>query len=86
MLFHQALSPILFVLVLACRELSIQLSEFASRVLLRPCLAALLPLALLHFYDYHHPVHGFWPLLLSGLSLVILSLLLWQFWVRRTDP
>jgi len=76
----------LYVLLLACRELDVPLSEFASRVLLRPFLAALLPLALLHFYNSHYPVHGFLPLFLSGLALVTLSLLLWQFWLRRTDP
>jgi O-antigen/teichoic acid export membrane protein len=76
----------LYVLVLACRELAIPLPEFAARVVLRPLLAALLPFALLLFYEHHHPVHGFWPLFLSGLALVALSLLLWQFWVRRSDP
>jgi O-antigen/teichoic acid export membrane protein len=76
----------LYVLRLACRELSIPLGEFATRVLLRPVAAALLPFGLLLFYDHHHPVHGFWPLFLCGLALVAFSLLLWQFWVRKTDP
>ena len=73
----------LYVLVLACRELSISFTDFAARVLLRPLTAALLPLALLLFYDHHHPVHGFRPLLLTGLALVAGSLPLYYFWVRR---
>lgn len=72
-----------FVLVLACRELGIPLSEFATRVVLRPFLAALPLFALLLFYEHHHPVHGFWPLILSGLALVACALLLWQTWVRK---
>jgi len=75
----------LYVLVLACRELSIPLSEFATRVVLRPFLAALLLFGLLLFYDHHHPVHGFWPLLLCGLALVTFALLLWHFWARRDE-
>jgi O-antigen/teichoic acid export membrane protein len=75
----------LYVLVLACRELAIPLSEFAARVVLRPLLAALLLGLPLHFLDHHHPLHGFWPLLLTGLALVALSLTLWQSWVRKGE-
>ncbi len=73
----------LYVLHLACRELSIPLTEFTARVVFRPLLAALLLFGLLLFFDHHHPVHGFWPLFLCGLALVTLALLLWQYWARR---
>jgi O-antigen/teichoic acid export membrane protein len=82
------------VLWLACREVSITLTDYASYVMLRPTLGVIPPILFLYalkrgmhvFHIFAPRWEEFFPLFLSGVGMVGLFLFMWVFFVYRNDP
>ncbi|MBL8857320.1 MAG: polysaccharide biosynthesis C-terminal domain-containing protein [Planctomycetes bacterium] len=75
-----------FVLVLACRELSIPLRSYAGYVVVRAAIGALVPLAALWLYRSEIGLDSLVKLVGAGILSVTVFALTWIFFVYRNDP
>jgi len=75
-----------FVLTLACRELSVGLGEYVSYVLVKALVGALVPFGLLLGYREVFGLGSFVHLFVAGVATVASFALVWAFFVYRGDP
>jgi O-antigen/teichoic acid export membrane protein len=74
------------VLVLACRELGIGLSQYTRYVVPRAVIGAVPVLALLLWFKFGLQVQDMTGLVASGSAMVVLFAVTWIFYVYRDDP
>jgi len=73
-------------LVLACRELEVPLSSYASYVAVRAAIGGLCPLAVLLLLKHGFHVSSFGELVASGSACVLVFAVVWVLFVYRDDP
>ncbi|PYQ06650.1 MAG: hypothetical protein DMF82_05710, partial [Acidobacteria bacterium] len=74
------------VLVLACRELGIGVSQYTRYVVPRAVIGAVPVLALLLWFKFGLQVRDMTGLVASGSAMVVLFAVTWVFYVYRDDP
>jgi O-antigen/teichoic acid export membrane protein len=73
-------------LVLACRELEVPMTQYVQYVAGRALVGALLPLSVLLLVKYRFHVSGLVPLVGAGLASVLAFAVAWAGFVYRGDP
>jgi O-antigen/teichoic acid export membrane protein len=74
------------ILVMACKELGVELGQYIGYVTVRALVGAIAPFALLAWCKYGLHVQGLVPLLAAGIAQVIVFAAIWILFVFRGDP